>query len=63
MKAIEFVFNLVIGIILYIFSRSFRATVNAKMRGLNEPMNAGENVVAVLSSENEKRHIAKGDKS
>jgi hypothetical protein len=50
-------FNLVAGCVLFLISPSFRATVRAKMRGGNDPVNAGEQVVAVLTTDNGKEYV------
>lgn len=49
--------NLVAGCVLFLISPSFRATIRAKMRGGNDPVSAGENVVAILSSNNDKKYV------
>lgn len=46
----KFLINLVLGTLLFFLSPSFRATVRAKMRGSDEPVSAGEQVVAVLNN-------------
>lgn len=55
LSSAKFLLNLAAGTLLFILSPSFRATVRAKLRsqgGVNEPMNAGEQVIAVLDNTN-----------
>lgn len=54
---VKFPFYLIIGTILLLFSPSFRAIVRAKLRGANDPVKAGENVIAVLITGNDKKFI------
>jgi hypothetical protein len=49
--------NLVAGCVLFLISPSFRATIRAKMRGGNDPVSTGEQVVAVLSNDNGKEYV------
>jgi len=49
-RFLEMCIKLPLGLLLYLFSKQFRALVKAKMRGSNEPMQAGEEVLVVLQS-------------
>lgn len=50
-------FNLVAGCVLFLISPGFRATVRVKMRNGNDPVNAGEDVVAVLDNGKGKQYV------
>lgn len=50
MKVIKFIVYLPIGLVLYFFSKNFRDTVNRKMGPINDTVEGGETVVAVLNS-------------
>lgn len=53
MKYLKFVVYLPIGLIMYAFSKGFRDTVRRKMGStINDTVEGGETVVAVLSSAN-----------
>jgi len=54
---VKFPFYLAIGALLFLFSPGFRATVRAKLRGANDPVNTGEQVIAILITDNEKKFI------
>jgi hypothetical protein len=57
LRTIKLVILFPFGIFLYIFSPGFRSLVNAKMRGADDPINNGENVIAVLSHSNDKEYV------
>ena len=57
MKVIKFIVYLPIGLILYFFSQNFRDTVNRKMGPINDTVEGGETVVAVLGSDSGTRTI------
>ena len=57
MKVIKFIVYLPIGLILYFFSEGFRNTVNRKMGPINDTVEGGETVVAVLSTDSGTRTI------
>ena len=50
LSSAKFLMNLVLGTLLFFLSPSFRATVRAKMRGSDEPVATGEQVIAVLNN-------------
>lgn len=53
LSSAKLLINLVLGTLLFFLSPNFRATVRAKMRsrgGINEPVNQGEQVIAVLNN-------------
>lgn len=52
LKTAKLSLNLVLGSLLFILSPSFRATVRAKLRGLDDPVQTGEQVIAVLNNTN-----------
>jgi hypothetical protein len=62
LSSARFLLNVTVGTLLFILSPGFRATVRAKLRsrgGVNEPVNQGEQVIAVLVSDsnNDKKFI------
>ncbi len=54
---VKFLINLVLGLLLFILSPSFRATVRAKLRGADDPVHAGEEVIAVLRNDEDVKFI------